>query len=58
MVAIPGTKRRKYLGENIGAVALARSLSADTLAEIERIAPHGITAGDRYPAEAMAQLNG
>lgn len=58
VVAIPGTKRRKYLGENIGAVALARSLSADTLAEIERIAPHGITAGDRYPAEAMAQLNG
>ncbi|TLS47348.1 aldo/keto reductase [Streptomyces montanus] len=56
VVAIPGTKRRKYLEENLGAVDV--SLSADALAEIERIAPPGVTAGDRYPADAMAHLDG
>jgi aryl-alcohol dehydrogenase-like predicted oxidoreductase len=55
IIPIPGTKRRKYLEENIGATTV--SLTADELAEIDRIVPHAAFAGDRYPAEAMRALN-
>jgi aryl-alcohol dehydrogenase-like predicted oxidoreductase len=47
IVPIPGTKRRKYLDENLGAVDV--TLSADDLARIEQVAPKGFSAGDRYP---------
>lgn len=56
VVAIPGTKRVKYLEEN--AAASAVELSADDLAALDAIAPHGSMAGDRYPAGAMATLDG
>ncbi|MEU5083602.1 MULTISPECIES: aldo/keto reductase [Streptomyces] len=56
VVAIPGTKRRRYLEENVGALSVP--LTAETIAEIDRIAPHGVTAGDRYPTQDMAQLEG
>jgi aryl-alcohol dehydrogenase-like predicted oxidoreductase len=46
IVAIPGTKRRKYLEENAAASDLA--LSAAELAELETLAPRGIAAGQRY----------
>lgn len=55
VVAIPGTKRRAYLEENLGARALP--LSADDLAEIERIAPRGAAAGTRYPEAMMSFVN-
>ncbi|WP_330335588.1 aldo/keto reductase (plasmid) [Streptomyces sp. NBC_00536] len=56
VVAIPGTKRVTYLEENIAASAVA--LGADDLAALDRIAPHGSLVGDRYPAGAMATLDG
>ena len=55
IVPIPGTKRRKYLEENVGAVEV--SLSQQELAEIEAIAPKGVAAGDRYVAQQMGNLN-
>ena len=55
IVPIPGTKRRSYLDQNIAATRV--SLSADELAEIDRILPPGAAAGDRYQAQAMAAVN-
>ncbi|GAA5264854.1 hypothetical protein ACOSOMT5_P1279 [Acidiphilium sp. MT5] len=55
IVPIPGTKRRTYLAENIGAVDV--TLTADDLATINRILPPGTAAGTRYPQVAMAALN-
>ncbi|HEY1358101.1 MAG TPA: aldo/keto reductase [Thermoleophilaceae bacterium] len=46
IVPIPGTKRRKYLEENIAAADV--ELSEDELARIDEAAPAGATAGDRY----------
>jgi aryl-alcohol dehydrogenase-like predicted oxidoreductase len=47
IVAIPGTKRRKYLEENAAADKI--QLTASDLARIEEVAPKGFAAGDRYP---------
>ena len=55
IVPIPGTKRRTYLDENIGAVDV--TLTVDDLAMIDRILPPGTAAGTRYPQVAMAALN-
>ena len=55
VVAIPGTKRRTYLEENVSASDVR--LSADVLAAIDSIAPYGVTAGNRYPDGEMASLN-
>jgi aryl-alcohol dehydrogenase-like predicted oxidoreductase len=55
IVPIPGTKRRVYLTENIGALEV--SLSPEELASIEAIAPKGAAAGERYPAEHMSRVN-
>ncbi|MGV9249045.1 aldo/keto reductase [Streptomyces sp. NPDC003710] len=55
-VAIPGTKRRRYLEENIAATEL--TLSTEDIAAIEAVAPHGVVTGDRYAPELMATLNG
>ncbi len=46
IVPIPGTKRRKYLEENIAAAAV--KLSKSDLARIEEAAPKGFAAGGRY----------
>jgi aryl-alcohol dehydrogenase-like predicted oxidoreductase len=46
VVAIPGTKRRKYLEQNVAAASLV--LSASELAELEAIMPVGSTAGAAY----------
>lgn len=43
---IPGTKRVRYLEENVGAVAV--ELTADDLAAVEAAVPRGAVAGDRY----------
>jgi|SRR5579875_215164 len=44
---IPGTKRRRYLEENVAAFDL--ELSEAECARLEQAAPIGATAGDRYP---------
>jgi aryl-alcohol dehydrogenase-like predicted oxidoreductase len=44
---IPGTKRVRYLEENLGAAEV--ELSAEDLAAIEAVAPKGAFAGERYP---------
>ncbi len=46
VVPIPGTKRRSYLEENAGALAV--ELSADDLARLGEIAPPGVAVGGRY----------
>ncbi|WP_423148345.1 aldo/keto reductase [Rubrolithibacter danxiaensis] len=56
IVPIPGTKRRKYLDENILAVEI--SLSQDELSEISAIFPPDIAAGTRYPEQMMKTING
>lgn len=51
IVPIPGTKRRKYLEENVGAVDV--TLSDDELTLIEAIIPPNAAAGARYVAAGM-----
>ena len=46
VVPIPGTKRVKYLEENVGAAAF--TLGAEDLAALEQAVPRGSVAGDRY----------
>jgi aryl-alcohol dehydrogenase-like predicted oxidoreductase len=55
VVPIPGTRRQKYLEENLGAVAI--ELSADELAAIDAAAPVGQVAGARYDAGSLAFVN-
>jgi aryl-alcohol dehydrogenase-like predicted oxidoreductase len=51
IIPIPGTKRRKFLEENLGAATI--HLTPDEIAEIDRILPPDAFVGDRYPAEGM-----
>ncbi|WP_046178293.1 aldo/keto reductase [Domibacillus tundrae] len=55
IVPIPGTKKRKYLEENVEAVNVA--LSKQELAAINDIAPKGAAAGLRYPESGMKGVN-
>lgn len=55
IVPIPGTKRVKYLEDNLGAANVV--LSHDELTEIDRLFPPGIAEGDRYSKPMMATLN-
>ena len=55
VVPIPGTKRLKYLEENVGAAAIR--LAPKVLAELNEAAPKGATAGARYPEGAMRAVN-
>jgi len=55
LVPIPGTKRRKYLEENVGALDV--TLTADDLRQIDEVAPKGAAAGLRYPEAMMAAVN-
>ena len=55
VVPIPGTKRRKYLEENVAAVDLRLSRAdLDTLGTLFR--PASIS-GERYPAASLAQVD-
>ena len=54
IVPIPGTKRRKYLEENVGATKI--ELTPDDLKSIAGIAPVGCAAGLRYPEHVMHGL--
>jgi len=51
VVPIPGTKRRAYLEENLGALAV--QLTFADLKSLNDLAQPGAVAGERYPAEAM-----
>ncbi len=55
IVPIPGTKRRKYLEENVAAVDL--KLSKEELERINEIAPPGVAAGARYTDEMMKAVD-
>jgi aryl-alcohol dehydrogenase-like predicted oxidoreductase len=46
VVPIPGTKRRRYLEDNVAAAEV--ELTGDDLARLEEIAPPGVAAGGRY----------
>ena len=56
VVPIPGTKRRRYLEENLGALDVV--LDAAALARLDAAVPRGSAAGERYPAPTMAHLDG
>ncbi len=56
VVPIPGTQRRSYLEQNIGALEVA--LTEDDLAAIEAAIPAGAAAGARYPERGMQTING
>ncbi|WP_207479259.1 aldo/keto reductase [Arenibaculum pallidiluteum] len=55
IVPIPGTKRRKYLEQNLGALDV--TLTSDELKRIDEVLPPGAAAGTRYAAQSMAALN-
>ncbi len=56
IVPIPGTKRRKYLEDNVAALDV--KLSSGDLQRIEEIFPAGAAAGQRYPEYMMRSVNG
>lgn len=56
VVPIPGTKRRNYLEENVGALQVM--LSEEDLRDLDAILPAGAATGARYPEASMAALNG
>lgn len=55
IVPIPGTKRRKYLEENLGAFDV--HLTAQDMKRIDTAAPRGVTSGPRYAEAAMSRVN-
>jgi aryl-alcohol dehydrogenase-like predicted oxidoreductase len=55
IVPIPGTKRRSYLEDNLG--ALDSELNAADLARVDEVLPPGAASGTRYPAATMASVN-
>ncbi|MEH0108510.1 aldo/keto reductase [Tersicoccus sp. MR15.9] len=55
VVAIPGTKRRTYLQENVAAADL--ELTADELAALDEVAPVGVASGERYDENGMRSVN-
>ena len=55
VVPIPGTKRRKYLEENAGALEI--DLTIDDLRRLNEVFPSGAAAGDRYPEHMMNLVN-
>ena len=55
IIPIPGTKRRKYLDQNVGALEVR--LTPAQLAELSAVFPFNAAAGDRYPSNMMGTLN-
>ena len=56
IVPIPGTKRRTYLEENVGALDI--ELGKEQLVELDAVFPTGAAAGARYPEAMMQFVNG
>ena len=55
IVPIPGTKRRTYLEENLGAATLA--LSSAEIEQLDAALPPGVAAGPRYGARLLALID-
>ena len=55
VIAIPGTKRRRYLEENVGALRVR--LSTADLIRIHQAVPPGAASGERYPEAGMQAVN-
>ena len=55
IVPIPGTKRRTYLEDNLGALDVM--LTEADLTRIDAVLPPGAATGTRYAAPQMAALN-
>ena len=55
IVPIPGTKKRRYLEENVRALEV--ELGADDLARIDRVIPRGSASGERYAPAALRAVN-
>jgi len=55
IIPIPGTKRRRYLQENVAALDV--NLTSTDLAQIDEVAPRDAFAGLRYPEAAMQSVN-
>jgi aryl-alcohol dehydrogenase-like predicted oxidoreductase len=55
IVPIPGTKRRKYLEQNLAAIDI--KLTPRDVARIDQVAPKGVAAGMRYPEAMMARID-
>ena len=55
IVPIPGTKRRQYLEENVGALDIR--LTPEELTEIDSLIPRGAAAGSRYSEPGMRAIN-
>ena len=55
IMPIPGTKRRKYLEENVAALEVG--ITPEDLRRIDEVAPKGAAAGTRYPEAGMAAVN-
>jgi len=53
IIPIPGTKRRTWLEENVGALEV--TLTEEDRLRLETIAPRGVAAGERY-GEAMMSI--
>jgi aryl-alcohol dehydrogenase-like predicted oxidoreductase len=56
IVPIPGTRRRRNLEENVGALAVM--LTSEELRRIDALLPQGTAAGERYPPTTMKWVNG
>ena len=56
VVPIPGTKRRKWLRENVAASSI--TLSESDCAKLEAAVPRGSVQGERYHASGMTTING
>jgi aryl-alcohol dehydrogenase-like predicted oxidoreductase len=56
VIPIPGTSSVQRLEENVASVDF--SLSSEELEQIERIAPQGVAAGERYNRAMIGLLNG
>jgi aryl-alcohol dehydrogenase-like predicted oxidoreductase len=55
VVPIPGTRRVDNLEENVSALDI--TLTADDLAAIDKVAPAGVAAGERYAPNGMKTVN-
>lgn len=55
MIPIPGTKRRKYLEENVGGLVV--KLSSEQISALAAIFPPDVAAGEGYAASMMGALN-
>ena len=55
IVPIPGTKRRKYLEENVAAVDI--NLTTEDLRRLDEVFPPNAAAGPRYPEHMMTAVN-